>query len=213
MARTRFPSYQFSTEDLLSLVKTPDTDRDISYRATEETLRRWRRSQDLNVLIGLANSPSTTDVGFAAYFICELGMEVPPLLPSVSCLSDHPLRSARHAFARYAFDAGKMDGGVRQKMAKLLADTDLYVRQEVMCWALGLPEPVFHSFVEEVERHLAQSRDQLSRAGLVEACGARSCRAIEIVRALRAGDGQASLEGCSQGEDALVLHLVSRRWR
>ncbi|MER8405012.1 MULTISPECIES: hypothetical protein [unclassified Mesorhizobium] len=201
-----------STAVLMDEARYGDHDHDLSYRAGQELLRRWRRGVDLEFLVGLMQSEKSSDRLRAAYCLGELGEAVEVLkIPATEFASD-PLPDCRVAFVNYMSTSGYYDEAIAKALANCLLDLDLYVRTTAIKWAVRTTvdrlQELSRLVLSGTGRFELKFRNPLSNDFWEKAVRERGIRGIEIIRRLRAGEEIQHIRKGVSGEDSFVLDSI-----
>lgn len=217
---------QKSTAELLRLTDDDESDRNVSYEATQCLFERWRKGRDLDFLIDLMQSTNSRHRLFGAYCLGELGEWVDGLKTHAMKFADDSLAACRRAFVSYMWNSRDYDDAIGTALAECLLDYDLSVRLTVIRWATHVSGERFAMFSRLVEsgagRRKFKSRNPLSDEFFRTSQQKRAARGLEIIRHLRDGaDIQKIRENFPEEDSVIFDHLLfistiserERQWR
>ena len=172
-------------------------------------LARWRREIDLDHLVDLLRSRSSSDRLRGAYYLGELGQAVEGLKTPALLLADDSLSDCRRAFVSFIWNSCFYDPAIANALAKCLLDLDLYVRLTTIRWAIRASEEIFADFSRLVGSGAGQRkpnfRNPLSNDFWNAANQKRAVRGLEIARRVREGDKPGQIKEDLSEEDSFVF--------
>ena len=201
---------EYSAETLLEMIYD-DNERgaDFNYEATWNLLGRWQGGTELGPLISLLQSGATRGRVCGCWYVRELAGPIEGLKASVIALADDWLHDGRWTFAYFMINSGFYDQTIATKLAKVLVDYHLVVRQEVIKWAVYTSDERFEDFSKLIESGAGASRyksfDAVNREFWTASERKRAMRGLEIARRLRDWEAVEDLRTEIPEEDSFVF--------
>ncbi|MBB4437156.1 MULTISPECIES: hypothetical protein [Rhizobium] len=201
-----------STSALMNIIQDKDAGNENRYAATQSVLRRWRQGVDLEFLVDLLLSESSRDRLRGAHYLAELGQEVEGLNVAATQLADDALSDCRRAFVEYTVNSGRYDQTISNALAKCLLDLNLYVRVEVINWAVHISDERFENFSQLVEAGAGWPEfrfpNPLSNDFWNASILKRAVRGLNIIRCIRDGKGIEQIKKDFPEEDSFIFDIV-----
>lgn len=209
---------RYSADVLLEMIHDQDERReDFNYEARCNLIKRWQRGVELGPLIKLLQSGASRDRVLGCWYVRELGGPIEGLKVPVIALADDWLHDGRWTFVHFMINSGFYDDTISTKLAKLLVDYHLVVRQEVIKWAMYTTDERFEHCSRFVESGASATKYEFCDPARMEFWAAsehkRAMRGLEIVRRLRDGEAVEDMGTDIIGEDSFVFDSLqsSRR--
>ena len=215
---------EYSAETLLGMLYDDDAERDEDFRskAIWGLVGRWDKGIELEPLIKLLRSKESRNRSIGAWYLRELGRPIDGLREVVIGLADDGLFDCRWSVPYFMLNSSFYDDTIALKLAELLVDNHLVVREEVIRWAVHTTDERFEDFTRLIESGVSARKSNSRDPSFDEYWRAserkRALRGLEIARRLRNWEAAEDIRIDIPEEDSFVfdgLHFSRRiiqRW-
>jgi len=201
---------EHSAEELLRMIDDEiDRGEDFSYRATWNLIGRWTRGIELEPLIKLLQSETSRDRSVGSWYVRELCGPNEGLKEAVIDLAKDGLHVCRWTVPYFIINSGFYDETIAMKLAELLVDNHLVVREEVIKWAVYTTDEEFEDFSRLIESGASASKHKWHDPAMEAFWNAserkRALRGVEIARRLRNWEAAEDIRLDIPEEDSFVF--------
>jgi hypothetical protein len=201
---------EYSAETLLEMINyDAELEKDFNYKATWNLIGRWHKGVELEPLIKLLKSTNSHERSKGSWYVRELGGRIDGLKDVVIGLADDGLHACRWTVPYFMINSGYYDATIAMKLAELLVDYHLVVREEVIKWAIYTMDERFADFSRLVESGASASEYKFSDPANTELWTAserkRAIRGLEIARRVRNWESVEDIRADTPEEDNFVF--------